>query len=91
MIKGCQKKIIQIKDTKSPFFEEAYFVLKNDAEASSNEKLDIISEATSIVNRYSPSTVTKNNRGKFLFRFLFFIGGVLIGACIMAVISFLLQ
>ena len=28
MIKGCQKRIIHITNTGSPFFEEAYFVLK---------------------------------------------------------------
>ena len=31
MIKGCEKKIIYLKDTKSEYFEEAYFVVKPQA------------------------------------------------------------
>lgn len=31
MIKGCQKRIIHLKNTGSPYFEEAYFILKDDS------------------------------------------------------------
>ena len=48
MIKGCEKKIIYLKDTKSEFFEEAYFVVK--PQSSTKKECDIISEATRIVN-----------------------------------------
>ena len=48
MIKGCEKKIIYLKDTKSEYFEEAYFVVK--PQASGEKECDIILEATRIVN-----------------------------------------
>lgn len=34
MIKGCQKRMIFIKNTGCDLFDEAYFVLKNDIPAS---------------------------------------------------------
>ena len=88
MIKGCQKKIIQVKDTKSPFFEEAYFVLKSSIDTSLNEKIDIVSEATSIINRYSPN-ISTNGPYRRKFRLIFFILGAVFGGISMTLISFL--
>ena len=47
MIKGCRKSIIYIKDTKSPLFEEAYLVLRPDAEGHGTT--DVIKEANKII------------------------------------------
>lgn len=47
MIKGCQKKIIHLKNTDCPFFEEAYFILKDDLDDSVPSD-DIIKEAQRI-------------------------------------------
>lgn len=47
MIKGCQKKIIHIKNTNSPYFEEAYFIIKNDPPSETSEN-DMLKEATKI-------------------------------------------
>ena len=48
MIKGCQKSIIHLKDTGSPYFEEAYFIVSrgSDIEAVGD---DMIKEALNIV------------------------------------------
>lgn len=46
MIKGCQKKIIHLKSTNSPYFEEAYFILKESAYSLSEN--DMIKEAEKI-------------------------------------------
>ena len=49
VIKGCQKKIIHITDTGSPFFEEAYFVLKRGKDTSDGVKDDdMVKEAMRI-------------------------------------------
>ena len=49
MIKGCQKKIIHITDTGSPFFEEAYFVLKRGKDTSDGVRDDdMVKEAMRI-------------------------------------------
>lgn len=47
MIKGCQKRIVFLKDTGSDYFEEAYFVIKPSVNPINT---DIVSEATRIVN-----------------------------------------
>ncbi len=53
MIKGCQRKIIMVKDTGSRFFECAYFVLKQDLPKNSRES-DMIAQAHSIIDAYIP-------------------------------------
>ena len=50
MIKGCQKKIIHISNPRSPYFEEAYFVLKRGGENGSVCDADIIKEAMRIAD-----------------------------------------
>ncbi len=47
MIKGCQKKIIHLKNTGSPYFEEAYFILKDDSTHLLCEN-DMVKEALKI-------------------------------------------
>ena len=47
MIKGCQNKIIHIKNTDSPYFEEAYFILRGD-DATHFSENDMIKEALKI-------------------------------------------
>lgn len=47
MVKGCQRRIIQIKDTGSNMFTEAYFVL-SDA-ACHREETDMVKEATRLL------------------------------------------
>ena len=44
--KGCEKRIIMIKNTGSELFEEAYFVLRNE---SRNEESDMVAEANRII------------------------------------------
>lgn len=81
MIKGCQKRIIQIKDTKNPVFEEAYLVLRSGYSDTVCEK-DIISEATSIINRYSKPQGTYKKARKSLKNILWFISGAIIGSSV---------
>ena len=72
MLKGCHKRIIQIKDTGSNIFEEAYFILKCDADKKQNS-YDIIDEATAIVNKCFQS---EKKPRKFLKSFIFFLIGM---------------
>ena len=49
MIKGCQKRIIHITNTGSPFFEEAYFVLKRGGDTNETVRDDdMVKEAMRI-------------------------------------------
>lgn len=56
MIKGCQKKIIHLKNTGSPYFEEAYFILKDDGTSLPSEN-DMVREALKIAE----SSKTRGN------------------------------
>ena len=49
MLKGCQKKIIVMKNTGSPIFEEAYFILSENAQRAHTSERDMISEANRII------------------------------------------
>ena len=81
MLKGCQKKIIFLKDTESNLFEEAYFVIKPEFQNKSEE--DIIAEATKIANGgFVEKKLSKRNRGALGF-FLFSLG-VFVGSIIFA-------
>ena len=51
MLRGCQKKVVVLKDTGSDMFEEAYFIVKPEIEKKSD--FDIISEATKIISESS--------------------------------------
>ena len=43
LLKGCQKRIVQIKSMPSELFEEAYFILKPSGEKAAED--DIVKEA----------------------------------------------
>ena len=69
MLKGCQRKIILVKDTGSPLFSEAYFVLSEEAEDKRGD--DIVEEATRIV--VGESRILPERRGRtraWIFGFL---------------------
>lgn len=51
MIKGTQRRIIMVKDTESPYFDSAYFVIKSDV-ASHRHDGDLISEANRMIEAY---------------------------------------
>ncbi len=53
MIKGCQKKIIHLRNTGSPYFEEAYFILKDNGNTLQHEN-DMVKEALKIAEASLP-------------------------------------
>ena len=86
MIKGCQKKIIFIKDTGSDFFEGAYFILKGDSPTSNAEETDMVKAATKIVNETFIPTPKSKQKVKIRPCVRNFILGGLLGAAVCAVI-----
>ena len=86
MLKGCQKKIIFLKDTGSDFFEEAYFVIKNEYDGMND--CDIISEATKIANGiYQGKQIRKSHRSGIYSLLLSL--GMLLGVAITVMCFFL--
>jgi hypothetical protein len=76
MIKGCQRKIIYLKDTGSNAFDEAYFILKSDAEDGVSRGLDLVGEAKRIAAGASPVRIHKNTAPSFGDKFRWFLTGV---------------
>ncbi|MBE6587587.1 MAG: hypothetical protein E7647_04130 [Ruminococcaceae bacterium] len=62
MIKGCQKRIIHLKNTGSPYFEEAYFILKDGTDTLPREN-DMVKEALRIAE--STSLQQRSGRASF--------------------------
>lgn len=52
MVKGCEKRMVLVKNTGSELFEEAYFILNN-KKASRVTRYDMIKEANRIAGEYS--------------------------------------
>lgn len=71
MLRGCKRNMIVLRGTGSDLFEEAYFVVKEEAERRS--ETDMLAEAERIIdkNRSARSTETKKVRLFSLFAFLF--------------------
>lgn len=59
MLKGCQRKIIVMKNTGSPMFDEAYFVLSENALRAHASERDMISEANRIIREGGDCTPHK--------------------------------
>ncbi|MBR5453936.1 MAG: hypothetical protein IKV54_07645 [Clostridia bacterium] len=49
MVRGCQKKIIHLRDTGSDLFEEAYFIIRPGKAALRASETDMIREARRIL------------------------------------------
>lgn len=53
MVKGCQRRIIMLKDTGSRYFDSAYFILRSELPRSCSEQ-DMLREAQHIVDGCVP-------------------------------------
>ncbi len=62
MIKGTQRRIIMVKDTESPYFDSAYFVIKSDL-APHRHDGDILSEANRMIEAYHKG-IPHNDNGR---------------------------
>lgn len=48
-MRGCEKRVIHLKKTNSHLFDEAYFIVKREAELSSFGESDMVLEANRII------------------------------------------
>ena len=79
--KGCQKKMIKIKNPESRFFEEAYFILKEECDGDETDIKDMVEEA----NRIIGNSIRKKQKKRPKIR------GVIIAASCAAFCSFILS
>ena len=76
-MRGCQKKVVFLKNTGSDFFEEAYFVLRSDIPNRRYTDADIIREANRIIDENIGKRRRINIRGWLFFAVSFILGAIL--------------
>lgn len=84
MIRGAQKKMIVLRTHNSRMFEEAYFVMRQNAEPTDSRGNDMLWEANRILegslSGCLPERQAKAKRKHRLQALLLFLGGVLCGS-----------
>jgi len=66
MVRGCQKKIIFLKNTQSEIFDEAYLVIKDNALYENMNECDMVEEANKIIEENFVFEDTKSPMNKIL-------------------------
>lgn len=78
MVKGCQRKIIHVKDPSSKYYDEAYFILKTGVGDDTAEG-DMINEAVKIAGE-SLACVTNRKKHRRLLPSVYpFFAGIIAG------------
>lgn len=49
MVRGCEKRIVRLKNPEGGLFEEVLFVLRDEGELSRRQDRDIVAEATRLL------------------------------------------
>ena len=88
MIKGCEKRVVWLRNTDSEVFDQAYFILSDAAYENKKSEGDIVSEAKRIIGQspisgwWEEPTPTIKKRGSPLAssKLAFFIFGFALGA-----------
>ncbi len=76
-MKGASRRMVVLKNTGSPLFEEAYFILREEAEAK-GPRADMVSEANRIVAANAlPPREAKRKGNRLLMTFFFLLGALL--------------
>ena len=88
MIKGAQKQMIVVRTSDSRYFDEAYFVLRENVQKEKQRSTDILGEANRILAEMAPdfSASQKPKVG----RWLFFAAGGICGAALSILMAVLL-
>lgn len=84
MIKGAQKQMIVVRTGNSPYFDEAYFVLRRDIRPEKQERPDILSEANRILHESGGGNGRRSVRRKrdVLWALFAFLVGVAVGIAV---------
>ena len=91
MVRGCQKKIIYLKNIESGVFDEAYFVVSDSALSSDIDECDMVEEANRILDECISfdESVSRFYKFKRVFKekILPFLSGTVIGTVIVLLIK----
>ncbi|MBQ8309588.1 MAG: hypothetical protein IJX80_01080 [Clostridia bacterium] len=78
MIKGARKQMIVLRTGSSRYFDEAYFVLRNDVSDGAAKRNDILNEANKILSENTSAHRPAEHPQRL--RWCFFFAGILCGA-----------
>lgn len=74
MLRGCKRNMIVLRGTGSDLFEEAYFVVKEEAEKRSAS--DMLAEAERIIDKSRPMQSKPSKKAIALSLFTFLVGAL---------------
>ena len=86
--KGCQKKMIKVKDPGGKYFEEAYFILKEDYYDDESGIKDMLDEANRII---SDKIESKKKKSAKLKAAVFILSGAAVSSFLMSVIMYIFK
>lgn len=94
MLRGAQKKMIVMRTHNSRMFEEAYFVMRQNADVPDNASIgggrDILTEANRILEGslagYDRERHARERMRRRIFRVLWFLGGVITGGGVVGIL-----
>lgn len=89
-MRGYQKRVIYLKNTGSPLFEEAYFIVSREGEAIGLEQGDMVYEANRIIDESLDGGATSGKKAK-IWKVLGFGIPFLLGAVISTVVCIVLM
>ena len=85
-MRGCQKRVIFLKNTGSALFEEAYFLMRSEEMTEGKSEADMVSEAARIIEENFGKRKKRRKTYRLLTLFLSFISGAIL-TLIIALIS----
>ena len=62
MVKGCERRLVIYKSKNSKYFSEIHFIMKEEIDAKSEKRRDIIAEANKIVEESVPKSAKRKKR-----------------------------
>lgn len=100
MIRGCQKKVIWIRNTGCELFEEAYFIMSDTAEQKNMKDTDMVAQANRLIEAspfrsyWNSSSAPDLKKTKIKIplkkRLRWFLCGSLLSASILLLVDFLM-
>ena len=88
MIKGARKEMIVVRTGGSRYFNEAYFVLREEAPRTKHKSADILSEANRILAELAPDFPSASKKKRR--HWIFFGTGCVCGAVLTVLVMLLL-
>ncbi len=100
MLKGCQKRVIWVRNPESKWFDEAYFILSDspDCEEKNSKEADMVKEANKIIAAspfasyygFKSSATKKTQKLKFVDKLKWFFIGALLSAVFVTIATIII-